>query len=130
MTATTILRFAALLGAFSVALGAFGAHGLERLVTPERVETFTTGVRYQFYHTFAIALCGLVLASESGGGPWVGRAVWLFGLGILLFSGSLYLLSLRTVHGLPVGFLGPVTPVGGLLLIGGWVALFWGIGRG
>lgn len=124
MKATTILRIAALLGATSVGLGAFGAHGLRALVDTDALAVYETGVRYQFYHTFALALAALLVD-----GPWVSRkrivtAAWLWIGGILLFSGSLYALGLREVHGLPVSFLGPVTPVGGLLLIGGWVALF------
>ena len=124
MKATTILRIAALLGATSVCLGAFGAHGLRALVDADALAVYETGVRYQFYHTFALALAALLVDR-----PWANRkrittAAWLWIGGILLFSGSLYALGLREVHGLPVSFLGPVTPVGGLLLIGGWVALF------
>lgn len=120
VSSTSLFRLIGLLGALTVALGAFGAHGLERLVTPEAVETFRTGVRYQFYHLLIIAWAGTQV-----GQPWLKRAVltraiacWLGG--ILLFSGSLYLLSLRDVHGWPVSFLGPITPVGGLLFMVGW----------
>jgi uncharacterized membrane protein YgdD (TMEM256/DUF423 family) len=118
MNPITLIRITALLGATAVGLGAFGAHGLERLVGPEQIETFVTGVRYQFYHTLALGFL-LALRVERSGviiGCWLG--------GMLLFSGSLYLLSLREVHGLAVGFLGPVTPIGGVLLITGWVILF------
>ena len=117
-------RLFAALGALAVALGAFGAHGLRNLVGPAEIETFTTGVRYQFYHAFAIGLVAVCALSNRFSSKQLNRAVWCFALGTLLFSGSLYALSLRGVHGLPVAFLGPITPVGGLLFIAGWVFLF------
>ena len=123
------LRLAALLGALAVALGAFGAHGLKSLVGPEQIETFQIGVRYHFLHTLAILCVSLLWEKPNLNQSFLNRAVWCFGLGILLFSGSLYLLSLREVHGLPVGFLGPVTPIGGVLLIAGWLMLFFAPAR-
>ncbi|PPK86447.1 uncharacterized membrane protein YgdD (TMEM256/DUF423 family) [Neolewinella xylanilytica] len=120
-----IIRAAAILGALSVGLGAFGAHGLERLVTPDRLEIFHTGVRYSFYHTFALGLAAALYGAPGVDVRRLSAAVWLWLIGTLLFSGSLYLLSLREVHGLPVAFLGPVTPIGGLLLIGGWISLLF-----
>ena len=125
MNQRSLLRLTALLGTLSVALGAFGAHSLERLVTPEQVEPFVTGVRYQFYHTLAIGLATALIGSPAIDGRRLTLAVRLWIAGIVLFSGSLYLLSLRTVHGLPAGFLGPITPIGGVLLIAGWVTLFF-----
>ncbi len=118
------LRLVGLLGALAVALGAFGAHGLKSLLTPEALATYETGVRYQFYHTFAI---GLLVALK--GKSWLNnkrlrQSALCFVLGIVLFSGSLYLLALREVHGLAVGFLGPITPVGGVFFIAGWALLF------
>ncbi|MTB50849.1 DUF423 domain-containing protein [Lewinella sp. W8] len=124
-----IVKLAALLGALAVALGAFGAHGLKNLVGPDQIETFQIGVRYHFLHTLAILLVGVLWDKPTLGKTMLNRSVWCFGLGMLLFSGSLYLLSLREVHGLPVGFLGPVTPIGGLLLIAGWVMLFFAPAR-
>lgn len=118
------IRLFAALGALAVALGAFGAHGLKAMVGPEAIETYATGIRYHFYHVFAIGF-SVVLAQFPGFSVKpLRRAVWTFGIGILLFSGSLYLLSLREVHGIPVAFLGPVTPIGGLFFIAGWVFLF------
>lgn len=125
MNQRSLLHLTALLGALSVALGAFGAHSLERLVAPEQVETFVTGVRYQFYHTLAIGLATAMIVSPAIDGRRLTLAVRLWIAGIALFSGSLYLLSLGEVHGLPVGFLGPITPIGGVLLIAGWVTLFF-----
>ncbi|WP_420460291.1 DUF423 domain-containing protein [Neolewinella sp.] len=124
MNQQSLWRLTAVLGALSVALGAFAAHGLRELVGPAELLTFETGVRYQFYHTFALGLAAVAYYLPTINVHRLRTAAWLWLFGILLFSGSLYLLSLREVHGLPVSFLGPVTPVGGLLLIGGWVALF------
>jgi uncharacterized membrane protein YgdD (TMEM256/DUF423 family) len=122
---TKNLRLAALLGALAVTLGAFGAHGLKSLVGPDQIETFQIGVRYHFLHTLAILFVSMLWEKPGLKQGFLNRAVWCFGLGILLFSGSLYLLSLREVHGLPVGFLGPITPIGGVLLIAGWLMLFF-----
>lgn len=123
MNQTQLIRLAAALGAAAVVLGAFGAHGLRQLVSNDQILVYETGVRYQFYHTLAIAVAA-ALVNQPGIRPGrISLAVALWAGGLLLFSGSLYALSLREVHGWPVSFLGPVTPLGGLLLIGGWVAL-------
>lgn len=99
----------AVLGGIGVAAGAFGAHGLRGVVTPERLEVFETAVRYQMFHALALLAAGSLGAEKAG---------WAFLLGVLIFSGSLYLLVLADQ-----GWLGAVTPVGGLLLIVGWVLL-------
>ncbi|MEM9525345.1 MAG: DUF423 domain-containing protein [Bacteroidota bacterium] len=118
------LRFTALLGALAVGIGAFGAHGLKALVGAEQLEIFNTGVRYHFYHVLAMGLA-LGLWDRSGiNAAQLRRACWAWGLGIILFSGSLYLLSLREVVAVPVRLLGPTTPLGGLSFILGWVFLF------
>lgn len=124
-----LLRLAAALGALAVAVGAFGAHGLKALVDPAQLETFQTGVRYHFYHVFAL---GLAVALWSVPGMRQRRlrlagACWA--AGIMLFSGSLYLLSLSDVLDVPTSWLGPITPVGGLFFIVGWVLLFLAPGR-
>lgn len=125
----TQLKLTALLGALAVAIGAFGAHGLKAMVSPENLEIFRTGVTYQFYHVLAMGLA-LALWSVPGiGREWLQRAVWCWAGGILLFSGSLYLLSLREVMNVPVSVLGPITPLGGLFFIVGWVLLFLAAGR-
>lgn len=108
----------------AVALGAFGAHGLKSQVGPEAVAQWQTGVQYQFYHGF-----GLVLLAALGGRlpqkriRLIGN---LFVAGILLFSGSIYLLATRDILGTqgltPV--LGPITPLGGLCFLAGWAVLF------
>lgn len=118
------LRLTALLGALAVAVGAFGAHGLRSLVGPEDLLTFGTGVRYHFYHVLACGLAVAVAALPGSNRKWLRWAIRSWVAGILLFSGSLYLLSLRSVVGVSVGWLGPITPLGGVFFIFGWGFLF------
>ena len=117
LTAGRLLRLGAALAAAGVALGAFGAHGLRSIVTPERLAVFETGVRYHVVHALAvIAAAWAAHAAPQAAGPrWAGA---LFVLGVLLFSGSLYLLVLTGVT-----TWGAVTPLGGLAFIAGWIAL-------
>jgi len=119
-----LLRLCALLGALAVAVGAFGAHGLKSLAGPEQLDTFATGVRYHFYHAIAIGLAAVLWPVAGIRQGWLLKAAWCWAIGVLLFSGSLYLLSLREVISVPVAVLGPVTPIGGLFFIAGWVFLF------
>ncbi|MBZ5857192.1 DUF423 domain-containing protein [Flavihumibacter profundi] len=122
----SILASAALLGALAVALGAFGAHGLKQIVPPETVAVFETGVRYHFLHVFALLATGLI--SMHLNSPLFRRAAQCFFVGILLFSGSLYLMTyLKTTDSVGLGGIGIITPIGGLFLIAGWLLLFWGI---
>lgn len=121
---TRTLRLTALLGALAVALGAFGAHGLQQLVEPADILTFNTGVRYHFYHVFALGLAVLLADRPGYALSRLKAACWAWGLGILLFSGSLYLLALSDLHAIPTGLLGPITPLGGLCFIAGWILLF------
>lgn len=119
---------AVLLGAFSIALGAFGAHGLKQLVPPDMVAVFDTGVRYQLYHSLAILALSLG-ANHLKTGP-LRRSVFLFVLGILLFSGSLYLITiLKAMDGPSIGMAGIITPAGGLCLIAGWLNLLLAIDK-
>src|SRR5689334_1957518 len=103
---------ASILGALSVALGAFAAHGLRRILSADQVAVFETGVRYQFYHTFALLIVGILFEKFSSGlMQWAGNC---FIIGILLFSGSLYLLSvLRATENVGLSKLGIITPFGG-----------------
>ncbi|MEM6772631.1 MAG: DUF423 domain-containing protein [Bacteroidota bacterium] len=118
------MRTIALFGALAVALGAFGAHGLKELVGPEQLATFNTGVRYHFYHTLAMAIAfGLAQRTDLRANRLL-QARWAWGIGILLFSGSLYLLTLEAQIGIPAKILGPITPIGGVFFIVGWVLLF------
>lgn len=119
-----MLRLTALLGALAVAIGAFGAHGLKELVGPEELATFNTGVRYHFYHVFAMGLAAVLMAQPNLNPKRLTQASWAWFIGILLFSGSLYLLTLKEQIGIPSSILGPITPIGGLFFIGGWVLLF------
>ena len=125
MNRRIIIRSAAVVGFAAVALGAFGAHGLQRIVTPERIATFEIGIRYAFYHALALGLIAGLYGTEGIRVDRLHLSAWLWLAGTLLFSGSLILLTLRDVIALPVALLGPITPVGGLLLIAGWVALFF-----
>ncbi len=125
------IRLAALLGAAAVTIGAFGAHGLKGFFERRQIEaaiplhTYETGVQYHFYHTLAIGLVGLLLARQPEN-KWLARAGWLFLAGIVCFSGSLYLLATQTMLPFSVRLVGPVTPLGGLFFIAGWLALWVG----
>jgi len=115
----------AIFGALAVIVGAFGAHGLKPLLTADQLESYKTGVSYQFYHT--IVLFGLALLINSNANKYFKLAFTFISIGILLFSGSIYLLSTRDITGLTsMSWLGPITPIGGLSFILGWV--FLGIG--
>ncbi len=118
-----IIQFGVLFGLAAVILGAFGAHGLAKILEPSEIKIFKTGVEYQFYHSFAILVCGLLNKLYSSNN--FNRSAYFFALGILLFSGSLYLLSFRILLAfIPLGILGPITPIGGLLFIIGWWLMF------
>ncbi len=110
------------LAGLAVALGAFGAHGLKKLVTPDTVASYQTGVQYQFYHALALLFIGLL--AERFSNSFLNYAGFLFIAGVVFFSGSLYLLvSFKAMNKVVPGFVGPVTPVGGLFFIAGWVML-------
>ena len=110
------------LAGLGVVLGAFGAHGLKKLVGPDTVATYQTGVQYQMYHAFALLLVGILY--ERLQSNLLNYAGALFIAGIVLFSGSLYLLvSLKAMNKVTLPWLGPITPVGGLFFIAGWILL-------
>ena len=111
------ISIGAIIGAASVILGAFGAHALKEMVTPEQLITFETGVRYQFYHAFALLAVGILYKEFPGKLlQWAGN---FFIIGVILFSGSLYVLSTMP----QMKWVGPVTPLGGLCFIIGWILL-------
>lgn len=109
-----------LLISLGIILGAFGAHGLKQVVSPEKVASFEVGVRYQIYHGIALLILSLN-ASKIEGTLKVFLAFILGG--ILFFSGSIYLLALNDLLVADLSFLGPLTPVGGVLMIAGWGVL-------
>ena len=121
-----ILLSACLLGGTAVILGAFGAHGLRPKLAPEQLLSFETGVRYQMFHALALlAMAWLVDRHALPSFP-----AWLWVAGTVLFSGSIYLLATRTLLGIDGWkWLGPITPLGGLLLISGWITLALAIAR-
>ena len=120
------LSVAAVLGALSVALGAFAAHKLKAIVPPDAVAIFETGVRYQFYHVFALLFVALI--SERVSNRWVIWAGNCFIMGIIFFCGSLYTLTaLRAADISPMKIGGIATPVGGVFFIAGWLFLWLGV---
>ncbi|HVQ74206.1 MAG TPA: DUF423 domain-containing protein [Candidatus Binatia bacterium] len=114
----TFVAIGAISGLLGVALGAFAAHGLRSRLEPEMLQVFEVGVRYQMYHALALVAVGWAATRWPGA---AGAAGWLFVAGTLIFSGSLYGLSLSGVR-----WLGAITPLGGACFILGWAALAWG----
>src|ERR1700712_5882169 len=113
---------ASLIGALSVALGAFAAHTLKQIATPDTVAIFETGVRYQFYHAFALLAVAILYEKYPGALlQWAGNC---FQIGIVLFSGSLYLLTaLKASESIGISKIGILTPFGGLFFIAGWILM-------
>jgi uncharacterized membrane protein YgdD (TMEM256/DUF423 family) len=112
----TFLLLGAVAAFLAVTLGAFGAHGLRARLSPEMMAVFQTGVQYHMYHALAIILVGGIMGHLSG---WlIQSAGWCFVAGIVLFSGSLYLLAMTGVT-----ILGAITPIGGLCFLAGWACL-------
>lgn len=103
--------------ALAVAFGAFGAHIVQDILTPERFQVYQTGVEYHFYHALGLLLLGAISyhIQES---KWITRSGYAFIVGIIIFSGSLYLLTL-----IDLGRLGMITPLGGVAFIFGWISL-------
>ena len=121
-SSTTRLRLhpgqtGAILALLAVAFGAFGAHALKEIVTPERLQTFETGVRYQMYHALALLIMSVLPLKHF-------RSAWFLLIGTIIFSGSLYLLVL-----LDIGIFGAITPIGGVLQIIGWIILLFSFKR-
>lgn len=110
------MAWGAINAALSVAAGAFGAHGLKARLTPDLLAVFETGARYHMYHALALVAVGLV--AHLRGSALVTASAWAFTAGIVLFSGSLYVLALSGVR-----WLGAITPLGGVAFIAGWVLL-------
>jgi len=115
--ARLFLAIASILGALSVAGGAFGAHALKGKLTESALNSFETGIRYQMYHAIALLLIALLITQYPNVKGFVTTG-WCFVVGVILFSGSLYGLSLAGIKAL-----GPVTPLGGLAFIAGWISV-------
>ena len=116
------IKWAAALAAIAVSFGAMGAHTLEKLLLPKSLTSWETAVRYQLIHAIVILIIALndrLIAEKH-----TTRILNFFILGILFFSGSIYLLSTQSLTGLSVSFLGPITPIGGVLMITAWIMLF------
>ncbi|MSP62659.1 MAG: DUF423 domain-containing protein [Myxococcales bacterium] len=118
MTGRLFLVLGALSGFLSVAAGAFGAHALRQRLPPDLLAVFETAARYQMFHALALLAVGLLAARVPSQAATA--AGWLFALGTVIFSGSLYALALSGVR-----VLGAVTPLGGVALLAGWLALAW-----
>ncbi|BAY94300.1 MULTISPECIES: DUF423 domain-containing protein [unclassified Tolypothrix] len=119
------LSIAAILGGLSVAGGAFGAHALREKISERSLEIFDTGTRYQMYHALALLIVALLLSRTESPPATLVASGWLFIIGIAIFSGSLYALSLTGVKSL-----GAIAPIGGAAFIAGWGALAiaaWGL---
>ena len=108
----------AVYGFVGVAFGAFGAHALKARLAPEVLAVWKTAVEYQLYHALALLLVGLIATQKPS--IAITNSAICFALGVLVFSGSLYVLALSGVR-----WLGAITPIGGLLLLSGWALLFW-----
>lgn len=117
---TITLVFGAVYGMLSVILGAFGAHALKKILSVERLESFETGVRYQMYAAFFLLIVGYILKFETTSEKWISI---LMIVGTILFSFSIYFLSLQDYLGANLKFLGPITPLGGLMMILSWAML-------
>ncbi|PIQ35256.1 MAG: hypothetical protein COW63_01270 [Bacteroidetes bacterium CG18_big_fil_WC_8_21_14_2_50_41_14] len=113
----TILLSAAILLVLAVAIGAFGAHALKPRLTEEMMQVYKTGVEYHFYHALGLLLIGILSTAWPSG--WLNWSALLIGLGIILFSGSLYVMAITGIK-----WVGAITPLGGLSFISGWVLLF------
>lgn len=119
---TLTLIAGAFYGMLSVILGAFGAHAFKKILSVERLASFETGVKYQMYSALLLLVVGFFLKFETSVERW---ASILLILGTFFFSVSIYFLSFQDIFGVNLRFLGPVTPLGGLLMILGWALLIY-----
>ncbi|GGW72493.1 uncharacterized membrane protein YgdD (TMEM256/DUF423 family) [Winogradskyella epiphytica] len=117
MTQQIILATAALFGMLAVIFGAFGAHALKKILSADQLNSFEVGVKYQMYHAIILLILGFNSTQIST------ATYWCFTMGIILFSFSIYGLVLSDAKGKKLKFLGPITPIGGLLLVIGWLLL-------
>jgi uncharacterized membrane protein YgdD (TMEM256/DUF423 family) len=120
----SFLALGSIFGALAIVLGAFGAHSLKKMVSADALAVFQTGVQYQVYHALALLITGIL--HERLQNKWIRWTGYLFCVGIIFFSGSLYVIGLLNVHAVPV-LVGILTPVGGLFFISGWLCLLMGV---
>ena len=113
-----VLIFGGSMGALAVILGAFGAHALKKSFNNDQLKSFETGVKYQMYHSIMLIICGIVFPFRETG---QNLTAWFFMIGLVLFSFSIYGLTYSSAKGKKLKILGPVTPIGGLFLILGWI---------
>ena len=117
-----VLIIGGIYGTLAVVFGAFGAHALKKRFSEDQLKSFETGVKYQMYHAIMLIISGIVF-------PFIGISqqliAWFFIIGIFLFSFSIYGLTLSASKGKKLSFLGPITPLGGLLLVTGWALLLY-----
>lgn len=119
-----ITGVAVVLGMAAIILGAFGAHALKKQLTVEELVTFETGVKYQLYHALFLLFLGMTTMVNEKSKKTIFQLVVL---GVIFFSGSIYLLATKTITGIDFKPLGIITPIGGALLILGWAVLLWNI---
>ena len=113
-----VLTFGGIYGTLAVIFGAFGAHALKKILDDNQLKSFETGVKYQMYHAFLLIISGISFPFLEISQVIMG---WCLILGIFLFSFSIYGLTISSAKGRKLKFLGPVTPLGGLLLVVGWI---------
>lgn len=119
--------WAAIFGFMGIAFGALGAHALKQILEPEQLQSFETGVRYQMYHALFLLALGILNQQKR-----ITNTTWIISItvvGIFFFSFSIYLLNLQDYLGVSLRFLGPITPIGGLLLMCAWLLLLIGVNK-
>ena len=124
MTTENSIKTAILFCLSAVILGAFGAHALKEVLSESQLSSFQTGIRYQFFHGLAILVLSFNINYFT---DRLSSIIKIMSAGIILFSFSIYLLNIQDLVGFPMSFLGPITPIGGLLLITSWILLFFSI---
>jgi uncharacterized membrane protein YgdD (TMEM256/DUF423 family) len=117
MTQQAFIITGALFGMLAIILGAFGAHALKKILSEDQLKSFETGVKYQMYHAIVLLILGFNQEFSTS------AMYWCFTLGIVLFSFSIYGLILSDAKGKKLRFLGPITPIGGLLFVAGWLMI-------
>jgi uncharacterized membrane protein YgdD (TMEM256/DUF423 family) len=124
MTTENSIKIAILFCLSAVILGAFGAHALKEVLSESQLNSFQIGIRYQFFHGLAILIISLNSKQFT---DRLSNIIKIMSAGIILFSFSIYLLNIQDLIGFSMSYLGPITPIGGLLLITSWIGLFFSV---